>query len=163
VEFDVIGDGTERQGLESLAQSAGIGQRVRFLGSLPYDAALLKRLAGYDGLLFTPTAEDTPRMIFDGYAAGLPLVAFNIGYVQERHEQEHATFLMPREQIEESAAGLARLCRNPGQLAELSRSARAAAEYHSAENWYRRRAEWTIEAVERHTRARGTATVGRAA
>jgi glycosyltransferase involved in cell wall biosynthesis len=163
VEFDVIGDGTERQGLESLAESAGIGQRVRFLGSLPYDAALLKRLAGYDGLLFTPTAEDTPRMIFDGYAAGLPLVAFDIGYVRERLEQEHATFLMPREQIEESATGLARLCRNPGQLVELSRSARVAAEYHGAENWYRRRAEWTIEAVERHARARGTAAVGRAA
>jgi len=163
VEFDVIGDGTERQGLESLAESAGIKQRVRFLGSLPYDAALLKGLAGYDGLLFTPTAEDTPRMIFDGYAAGLPLVAFDIGYVRERLEQEHATFLLPREQIEESAAGLARLCRNPGQLAELSRSARVAAEYHSAENWYRRRAEWTIEAVERHARAKGTAAVGSAA
>jgi glycosyltransferase involved in cell wall biosynthesis len=163
VEFDVIGDGTQRQDLESLAQSVGIGPRVRFLGSLPYDAALLKRLAGYDGLLFTPTAEDTPRMIFDGYAAGLPLVAFNIDYVQERHEQEHATFLMPRGQIEESAAGLARLCRNPAQLAELSRSARVAAEYHSAENWYRRRAEWTIEAVERHARATRTATVGSAA
>jgi glycosyltransferase involved in cell wall biosynthesis len=154
VEFDIIGDGAERQTLESLANSAGMGQHVRFLGSSPYDAALLKRLAEYDGLLFTPTAEDTPRMIFDGYAAGLPLVAFDIGYVQERHEQEHAAFLLPRDQIEKSAAALAGLCRNPGQLAELSRSARAAAEYHSADNWYRRRAQWTIEAVERHNHAK---------
>jgi glycosyltransferase involved in cell wall biosynthesis len=154
-ELDIIGDGTERQKLMSIANSAGIGQRVRFLGALSYDAALLKRLATYDALLFTPTAEDTPRMIFDGYAAGLPLVAFDIGYVQERHEQEHATFLLPRDQIEDSATALAGLLRNPGQLAELSRSARAAAEYHSSENWYRRRAEWTIEAVERHNHAKG--------
>jgi glycosyltransferase involved in cell wall biosynthesis len=98
-------------------------------------------------------------MIFDGYAAGLPLLAFNIDYVQERYDQEHAAFLLPRNQIEESATGLARLGRNPGQLAELSRRARAAAEYHSAENWYRRRAEWTIEAVERHARAGGSAPV----
>ena len=162
VEFDIIGDGAERRRLESLANSSQIGQRVRFLGSLPYDASLLKRLAGYDGLLFTPTAEDTPRMIFDGYAAGLPLVAFNIGYVRERHEQEHTVFLLPRDQIQESAFALAALCRHPRQLAELSRSAQAAAQYHCAENWYRRRAEWTIDSVERHTRARGTATLGTA-
>src|SRR6202041_1935092 len=73
IQFDIIGDGAERQRLESLAQSLGIAERVRFCGSVPYDGDLLKRLAEYDGLLFTPTAEDTPRMIFDGYATGLPL------------------------------------------------------------------------------------------
>jgi len=163
IEFDIIGDGTERQRLESLSQSLGLMDRVRFHGSVPYDGDLLKRLAEYDGLLFTPTAEDTPRMIFDGYAAGLPLVAFDIDYVRERDAQEHATCLLPRDQIEESAAALAAIGQNRGHLAELSRSARRAADYHSSENWYRRRAEWTIEAVVRHNRTKGMATLGTAA
>jgi glycosyltransferase involved in cell wall biosynthesis len=150
VEFDVIGDGAERQRLQELANLIGIGQRVQFLGSFPYDKRLLKQLSRYDGLLFTPTAEDTPRMIFDGYAAGLPIVAFDIGYVQERHTQDHAAFLMPSNRIDESAECLAQLCSNTRQLEDLSRSARSAAEYHCAENWYRRRAEWTIEAVARY-------------
>jgi glycosyltransferase involved in cell wall biosynthesis len=155
VEFDIIGDGTERKRLQSLAEALGLAEQVRFHGSVPYDGHLLKRLAQYDALLFTPTAEDTPRMIFDGYAAGLPLVAFDIDYVRERHAQEHATHPMPRDRIDESAAAVAELSRNRNLLTELSRTARAAADYHSAENWYRRRAEWTIEAVDRHNRTKG--------
>jgi glycosyltransferase involved in cell wall biosynthesis len=163
VEFDIIGDGAERAKLESLVKSESLEKSVRFVGSLPYGAMLLQRLSQYDGLLFTPTAEDTPRMIFDGYAAALPLVAFDIGYVRERLEQEHAAFLLPRDEIEQSAVALSGLCRARGQLAGLSRSAQAAAQFHAAENWYRRRAEWTIEAVEKHGRAAGAASVGKAA
>lgn len=163
IQFDIIGDGAERSRLESIVKSEGLEKSVRFIGSLPYDGALLKRLSEYDGLLFTPTAEDTPRMIFDGYAAGLPLLAFDIGYVKERLEQEHAAFLLPRDQIEKSVFALSGLCGNRRQLADLSRSARSAAEYHAAENWYRRRAEWTIEAVEKHGRAVSAASVGQAA
>lgn len=162
VMFDIIGDGSERFRLESQAAALGIKDHVRFLGAAPYDGSLLNRLAEYDALLFTPTAEDTPRMIFDGYAAGLPLVAFDIEYVRQRQEQEHAAHMLPRDRIDESAQALVELSRDRGRLAELSRAARVAAEYHSAENWYRRRAQWTIEAVERH-RSRATPSVGRAA
>lgn len=150
VEFDIIGDGAERARLQELAKTLGVDQRVRFLGSLPYGKTLLKKLSEYDGLLFTPTAEDTPRMIFDGYAAGLPVIGYDISYVLERHAQDKAVFLMPRNQIEKSAECLARLCSGVRQLEGLSRSARSGAEYHSSENWYRRRAEWTIEAVAQH-------------
>ncbi|MGD0462547.1 MAG: glycosyltransferase [Tepidisphaeraceae bacterium] len=162
VEFDLIGDGTERRRLQALAQSLGLAERVRFHGSVPYDGDLLKRLAEYDALLFTPTAEDTPRMIFDGYAAGLPLLAFDIDYVRERHAQEHAACLLPRDRIDESGAALAALAQNRRHLSELSRSARTAADYHASENWYRRRAEWTIEAVDRHNRTMSMAKLGTA-
>ena len=89
-------------------------------------------------------------MIFDGYAAGLPLVAFGIDYVLERDAQEHATLLMLRDKIEDSALRLVEVDSNRVQLAGLARFARDAAVYHSADNWYRRRAEWTVEAVDRH-------------
>jgi glycosyltransferase involved in cell wall biosynthesis len=162
LELDIIGDGAERQRLQALAADRGLANQVRLLGSVPYDGELLKRLSQYDGLLFTPTAEDTPRMIFDGYAAGLPLVAFDIPYVRERHAQDHATYPLPRDRIGESAAALAALDGNRRVLTELARSARAAANFHAAENWYRRRAEWTIEAVDRHNAARPSA-IGTAA
>jgi glycosyltransferase involved in cell wall biosynthesis len=162
LEFDIIGDGSERSRLESQATALGIAGHVRFLGAMAYDGTLLKHLAQYDALLFTPTAEDTPRMIFDGYAAGLPLLAFDVEYVRQRQEQERAVHMLPRDRIDESAETLVDLCRHRGRLAELSRAARVAAEYHSAENWYRRRAQWTIEAVERH-RGRAAPSVGRAA
>lgn len=89
-------------------------------------------------------------MIFDGYAAGLPLLGYDIDYVRERADEEKATVVLPLGDRETGADRLAALCRDRAKPAELARAARRAAEYHSAENWYRRRADWTIEAVERH-------------
>lgn len=147
VQLDIIGSGPERSVLEQLASS--LGSRVNFIGALPYDAALIERLGQYDALLFTPTAEDTPRMIFDGYAAGLPVIASDIAYVQERARQEGATVLLPRASVETAGEVLHQVYRQPQRLIELARKARAAATYHCAENWYARRAQWTFEAVER--------------
>jgi hypothetical protein len=101
--------------------------------------------------LFTPIAEDTPRMIFDGYAAGLPLVGYEIAYVLERKQEDGATASSERTPLA-AAQLLVELDRDRPRLAALSRKARQAAVYHAADAWYRRRADWTNEAVEQHRR-----------
>ncbi|MBX3272523.1 MAG: glycosyltransferase [Sandaracinaceae bacterium] len=154
VELEVIGSGPEEQRLAALAASLGIADAVRLTGTATYGPALLRRLAAFDGLLFTPTAEDTPRMIFDGYAAGLPLVASPIPYVEERARAERATALLP-DDVLEAADALAALDRDRARLGELARRACDAAAYHAADAWYARRAERTHEAVDRARRARG--------
>ena len=123
-QFDILGDGPERKRLEDLAAKLGVAPSVRFLGAAPYDDHLLRRLSECDALLFTPIAEDTPRMIFDAYAAGLPLLAFDIDYVRERSDQEHAVLPLPLNQIEKSAQILVQLQGQPMRLAELARAAR---------------------------------------
>jgi glycosyltransferase involved in cell wall biosynthesis len=150
VEFDIIGDGPEHASLENLKGALDLDGVVHLLGPVPYGADLLRKLAGYDGLLFTPLAEDTPRMIFDGYAAGLPLLAYDTEYVRERSAEDKAAVTLPRGNQEASADLIEKLSRQPERLAELARSARQSGVYHAADNWYRRRAEWTFEAVERH-------------
>ena len=150
VEFDIIGHGPERAALESLIGTLELTGIVRLLGPLPYGTELLRQLAEYDGLLFTPLAEDTPRMIFDGYAAGLPLIAYDIEYVRERATEDEASVTLPRGDWEASADLILGLSRQPERLAGLARKARRAGVYHAADNWYRRRAEWTFEAVDRH-------------
>ena len=154
VEFDVIGDGAERESLTKLAGEGSAPGRVRLLGSRPYGPELLRDLAAYDALLFTPTAEDTPRMIFDGYAAGLPLVACDIDYVKERAREDRAAIVMPQGDVEASARRIVDLDARRDQVIEVARAARAAAEHHSAESWYERRAAGTLEAHERRLASR---------
>jgi glycosyltransferase involved in cell wall biosynthesis len=149
VEFDIIGHGDQFHEIQSRIQSLGMCSSIRLLGRMAYGPELFQKLRTYDGLLFTPLAEDTPRMIFDGYAAGLPLIAYDIDYCVERHAAESATYLLPRGQIDVSAQRLVQLARQPEKLTELSIAAHKAAVYHAADNWYRRRAEWTFEAYEK--------------
>jgi glycosyltransferase involved in cell wall biosynthesis len=149
VEFDIIGGGTARAECEKLLMQLGASQRVRFLGRKPYGPALLRELAAYDALLFTPIAEDTPRMIFDAYAAGLPMVAYGIEYVKERAEKEGATVLLTPGEPEKAGALLAELARDRSKLRQLTEQAARAAAYHAADVWYARRAQWTFEALDR--------------
>ena len=151
VELDIIGDGAERPDLERQVERLGLRDCVRFLGMRVYGEELLSDLAEYDALFFTPTAEDTPRMIFDGYAAGLPLIGYSIPYVLEREREDGAVVSTPRDP-HATASVLADLDRNRARLAELTRKAREAAAYHAADAWYRRRADWTNEAVAQHRR-----------
>lgn len=155
VTLDVIGDGPELGGLMALRAALGLEGVVSFHGKVPYGSELLRRLGMFDGLLFTPTAEDTPRLIFDAYAAGLPVIATGIEYVLERARGEGATVVLPRGDVAAAARVLHGVAtRDRGRLAELSRAARRAALEHAADTWYRRRAEWTLDAVRRRASER---------
>jgi len=152
IQLEIIGAGPEEGRLRSQVDKAQLAREVTFAGAIPYGPALLRRLATHDAMLFTPTAEDTPRMIFDGYAAGLPLVGAGIEYVEERARSEHATVLLPRWNSQAVAARLTELDRDRHVLVPLARAALAAARDHAADVWYRRRAEWTHDAVTTHHR-----------
>jgi glycosyltransferase involved in cell wall biosynthesis len=150
--FEVIGDGSVRKDLEKQVERLGLRDHVRFLGMRTYGRELLSDLANYDALFFTPTAEDTPRMIFDGYAAGLPLLGYSIAYVLEREKEDGGAVVSCDRTPLAAAQLLTELDRDRPKLAALARNARVAAHYHSADAWYRRRADWTNEAVAQHWR-----------
>jgi glycosyltransferase involved in cell wall biosynthesis len=150
LELDLIGDGPEREVLQALGKRLGADRWLRFLGKRGYGPDLLRELAGYDALLFTPLAEDTPRMIFDGYAAGLPLIGSDIEYVRSCSLRDKAALVLPARDREKSVRTLVDFSKGPQDVAALSRAALAAAHVHAADAWYRRRANWTFEAVALH-------------
>ncbi|QDT08791.1 glycosyltransferase family 4 protein [Stieleria marina] len=160
VQFDIIGDGEQRDELQTRIDALHLNDRVRLLGNVAYGPELFDQIRQYDALLFTPLAEDTPRMIFDAYAAGLPLIAYDIDYVVERKTEEDAALVLPNGDIDGSAEAILSLTQQPHNITTLSFAARDAAEYHASENWYFRRAQWTIEAVDRHRLASGVTTIG---
>lgn len=150
--FDIIGGGEEKENLMRQVERLHIANYVKFLGTMVYGAELLSKLSNYDALLFTPPLEDTPRMIFDGYAAGLPLIGWDINYIKERSHSENATWLLPLGDISGSVTRLIELAKNRPYLLQLSEAALSAADYHCAENWYQRRAEWTWEAIKQSSK-----------
>lgn len=152
VTFDIIGQGPCEPALRAQIEAAGLSQSVRLLGLREYDASLLQDLAQYDAILFSPTIEDTPRMIFDGYASGVPLVGVEIPYVRERAEEEGATLLLPRGNTSLAAERLVALDRDRSALIPLTRAAFAAGKHHAADIWYERRAQWTHEAIAKKLR-----------
>lgn len=145
VMLDIIGNGPDRQRLGALVQKLNMDNRITFHNAMPYGPALMAEIQKADILLFTSLAEETPRMIFDGYSAGMPLTGYPIGYLLERADEDGCCLPMRQQSIEAGADVICDLAQNPEKVIRLSRIARKVAEYHCAEAWYKRRAEWTFE------------------
>jgi glycosyltransferase involved in cell wall biosynthesis len=80
VELAVIGDGTERPALQSLARELGIEEAVHFLG---YRRDLPRIAAAADVAVLGSDNEGTPVSLIEAAAAGTPAVAADVGGVAE--------------------------------------------------------------------------------
>jgi len=74
----VIGDGPMRQSLEAKALQAGLGDRFRWVGSVP---AAFRLLAALDVLVLSSRTEGTPMVLLEAMRAGVPIVATGVGGV----------------------------------------------------------------------------------
>lgn len=142
--YSIIGDGPEEEALREHLENMGLGQQVSIEKSMPY-SEIKTRFREFDALLFTPLSEDTPRMLFDAYAAGVPTIGYAIPNLTHRAKQGEPVITAPIGDRDQVVNILQELDRDRERLKELAVSARLFGEYHSTENWYKRRAEWTLE------------------
>jgi glycosyltransferase involved in cell wall biosynthesis len=116
----LVGDGPGRDGAERLAQTLGIAGRVRFLG-LRHDVhAVLSEAQAY---ALISNWEGLPRSILEAMRAGLPIVASDVGGVDELVDDEIG-FLVPRADVDLVGASLASLAGDVGLRQRMGAMAR---------------------------------------
>jgi glycosyltransferase involved in cell wall biosynthesis len=76
IEFLLVGDGPLRQEIEQEALRLGLGAHVTFLGDRRDIAAVL---ASMDVAVLTSDSEGLSNVILEAMAAGLPVVAYDVG------------------------------------------------------------------------------------
>jgi glycosyltransferase involved in cell wall biosynthesis len=83
VRLDVVGSGPELDNLERLAASLGVADRVVFHGTLAH--ARVNALYRSAAALVVPSRwmENSPLVVFEGLAAGIPIVGARRGGIQE--------------------------------------------------------------------------------
>jgi glycosyltransferase involved in cell wall biosynthesis len=79
VNVTIVGAGPDRAAFESAVASEGLGGSVHFCGSMP-----ARKAFGLGRLLVVPSrAESLPYIVLEGAAAGVPLIATNVGGMAE--------------------------------------------------------------------------------
>lgn len=111
----IAGDGPDRSALENLAESLGIADRVRFLGTVESIAPYLKTS---DALVLPSHSEGIPRVVMEAFAAGVPVIGTAIAGIQQLVEHEVTGFLVPVGDSRALAQALERIIALP----DLSRS-----------------------------------------
>jgi glycosyltransferase involved in cell wall biosynthesis len=126
---DFVGDGPDRASLERAARAAGLGERVRFLGSLPREqVAACLREADVAVVPSVPTRdgrrEGIPVALMEAAASGKPVVASRLSGIPEAIEHGAEGLLVPPGDAEALADALAALAADPELRRRLGAAAR---------------------------------------
>jgi glycosyltransferase involved in cell wall biosynthesis len=131
VRLVMIGDGEERPGCESVAESLGVAERIEWTGVLPR-AAALRRLAECDILLspHTPLPDQpffgSPTKLFEYMALARPIVASRLGQLGEVLEDGVTARLVAPGEVDELAGAVMEILNSPDRGSALGDAARRA-------------------------------------
>ena len=119
----VVGEGEDREKLEALAASKGLGDRIRFVGS-----KVRLQIAPYyhvaDVMLYTATVSSLSNCVMEAMVCGTPVVVTDAGGVREVcHDGENAV-VVPEDDIEGLARAVVDLLKDEPRRRRIGDNAR---------------------------------------
>ena len=128
-ELVVVGDGPERARVHRLVEQSPAADRIRTTGFVEH-SAVPGVLASLDVLVLPSAYEEMGSVLTEAMAAGLPVVASDVGGIPEVVRHGETGLLVPPGDVAALAAALDRLVADPGLREHLAAGARRrAADY----------------------------------
>jgi glycosyltransferase involved in cell wall biosynthesis len=119
----MVGDGSERGALETLAAELGISEQVTFWGQqldvAPY-------FSGADAFVMSSKSEGLPVSLLQAFSVGLPVVVTDVGGMAEVVRLTQAGFVVSATDPAELASAILRMARSNAEREQFSRNAEAA-------------------------------------
>lgn len=116
-EYWIVGDGPERQRLETLAIKLNIANQVRFFGVLPREEAL-RKLDQCCALIHPSLHDFSPTVCLEAMAAGRPVICLDLGGPATQITQETG-FKVPANTPEQAVSGIAEAMSHMAKNSEL--------------------------------------------
>jgi phosphatidylinositol alpha-1,6-mannosyltransferase len=137
--YAVVGSGSERATLESLARALGVEDRIQFLGSVPDNElpAVYNTGAIYLGLsrLMHDRVEGFGISLSEAAASGLPSVASRTGGIPDAVRDGETGLLVNPDNLDEVCQAVRTLLDNPDTAKKMGAAGRRAVETYY--NWDR--------------------------
>lgn len=121
--FVFVGDGPDRIALEELAGSVGMADRVVFTGHMSDVRAVYRDL---DLLALTSYTEGFPNVVLEALCMDVPVIATDVGGVNEIVEDGRTGLLVPPRDPAAIAKGAMRLLAHPDQAREMAAAGKQA-------------------------------------
>lgn len=132
-EYWMIGDGADRRTLSHLAQTLGVGHKVKFFGDRPH-SEVFAFLSDCD-VLIHPSFHDAGAMVCnEAMAAGRPVVCLDLGGPALQVSGESGIKIAPGNPelvVEKLASAITWLSANPGVRKQMGMAARQSARRHA--------------------------------
>lgn len=115
--LEVYGEGTEAVALQARLRELGLAEHSELRGYLPVDQGLVEVYRRSHALLHVSWTEGVPQVLFEAFAARLPVVATAVGGVPDAAGA--AAVLVPPGEAEAPAEALARIGTDTGERERL--------------------------------------------
>jgi glycosyltransferase involved in cell wall biosynthesis len=122
----IVGDGSERAMLESLAADLGITGQVTFWGQQLNVAPFF---SAADAFIMSSRSEGLPVSLLQAFSLGLPAIVTDVGGMAEVVRLANAGFSVPPSDSTDMAAAILRMARSNEEREQFSKNAEAA--FHS--------------------------------
>jgi len=129
----IIGDGPERDNLEDRVKYMDIGDKVRFLGTVPYEE-VSRYLAMADVFVTASVTEVHPLSVIEAMAAGLPVLGINSPGIGDTIQDGETGLLVAEEELAGFTAKMVRLIVDCESRQKMGQQARQEAEKYAIEN-----------------------------
>ncbi|MDP8989824.1 MAG: glycosyltransferase family 4 protein, partial [Acidobacteriota bacterium] len=116
IKLILVGDGIERPSLERAAAAPDLASFIIFAGHI---ANVWPYYILADVFVLPSRSEGSPNALLEAMAAGVPVVACNVGGVPETVENGNSALLVPPAQPAAMASALARILEDPTLAARL--------------------------------------------
>jgi glycosyltransferase involved in cell wall biosynthesis len=130
VSLAIVGDGPLRAELQERARSLGAGERVHFVGRQDDVAAWL---ASGDIFVLPSLFEGMPLAVLEAMAAGLPVIATDVGGTNEIVQHEQTGLLVAPRSSQALAHGIGRLAADPALSRRIALAGQALARQEFSE------------------------------
>ena len=102
------------------ARSLGLANEVVFAGHVDFGRPLLDAYRSADLFVHVAVTEGVPQVLFEAFAAGLPVVATDVGGVRAATGDGGAALLVPPRDVEALAAAIGQLADDEERAARLA-------------------------------------------
>jgi glycosyltransferase involved in cell wall biosynthesis len=139
VHLDIYGEGPAGAALQEAICQSGLQEQVRMCGSLAYGASFLAALSDHDALIVPSLSDEQPRVVYDAYSQGVPVIASATPGLAQCVQHEATGWLFPVSDAESLCRILRQLAADPSALACAGRNAVNAARQRTHSEMHRRR------------------------
>lgn len=134
IRLRVVGEGWMREPWRRLAESLGVGDRVEFVGQVPW-MEMPKQYRQCDAFMFTSLRDSSGNVVFEAMASSLPVIVLDhqgVGAFVPPEAGIKVPVTTPEETVRGLADGLEKLARDPELRARLGA---AGWNYIGAQSW----------------------------
>lgn len=142
----IVGDGTDRQHLQDLAQALGIAKAVYFPGRI-YPPDIMEIYRAATAFVTASETETQGIVLIEAAATGLPLVAVDAGAVRELCQHKKNGILCHPGDVTELTDALTKLLKNPEVCERYGQASLEVAKKHDLNRTLQRFVEIYQEAI----------------